>query len=202
MVLRFLIIILPTNKMERTMKKLFVTFVFLSALLIVGCQENSITNPVQSDISKSLTVDNSSETHTGTLVLDGLLNDPHPLANSFFMINGDVQYSYVMHMLDPVPPNPQYSVTLNLSVDAVFHNYCTVCQPPISDITAGTISAQTSDVFTLSDEVNYALTKSFRIQGSEDAMILKVRFIVSTGNLSIDSMWLELDSAKPYTNNF
>ena len=99
-----------------------------------------------------------------------------------------------MVYLDPIPPNTQYLVSLNLSVTADLKYFCTVCEPQTSDVSAGTISNESNDEIFISiweDEI-FLLEKSFPIQGREDGMVLKCTFHVTTNGVRLDEMWLEL----------
>jgi len=172
------------------MKNLLLTLAFfLSVLLLIGCQENSITDPIQNtELQKT---DNPSIL-IGTIALEGLLNDPHPIANSYYIINGEIQYQHSLEFLDPIPPNPQYSISLNLSASANFMYLCTVCEPQSDQASVGTLLAETNDNFYVSEEGIYLLEKTFSIQGRVDGMLLKCRFLVTTDGIGLNAMWLAL----------
>jgi len=179
------------------MKNLILTFVAFSVLLLIGCQENSITNPIQ---DKGLQKNDNPSVTTGTILLEGMLQDPHPVMNSYYIINGDVQYQHTLEFLDPIPPNPQSIVSLNLSVTANFTYLCTVCTPHSDNVSVGTITIETNDNFYVSEEGIYMLEKTFPIQGRDDGMALKCRFMVTTDGIGLNEMWLELNEGSQ-TNN-
>lgn len=178
------------------MKNLLFTLVSFSVLLLIGCQENSITDPIQNtELQKT---DDPTVT-TGTIPLEAMLQDPHPVMNSYYIINGEIQYQHTLQLLDPIPPNPQYIIYLDLSVSANFTYLCTVCEPQFDEVSAGTILIESNDGFYVSEEGIYMLEKTFLIQGRDDGMVLKCRFMVTTDGIGLNAMWLEL-SDDPTTN--
>ena len=178
------------------MKKLFLTFVTFSILFVIGCQENSITDPITNEPTNK--VQQPDPSHQGTITLESMLRDPYPVMNSYFIINGEIEYQHTLVYLDPIPPNPQYVVTLNLSVTADLTYFCTVYPPPDEDTIAGSISNESNDEISISiweDEI-FLLEKSFPIQGREDGMVLACSFTVTANGVALNEMWLEL----PETN--
>ena len=171
------------------MKKLFLTLVTFSILFVIGCQENSITDPITVEPTNKVQPDPS---HQGTITLERMLRDPYPVMNSYFIINGAIEYEHKLVYLDPIPPNPQYVVSLNFSVTADFTYFCTVCPPQYEDNLAGFISIDTNDDVYVSEDGIYLLEKSFPIQGREDGMVLICRFLVTADGVGLNEMWLAL----------
>lgn len=180
------------------MKNLLLILAAFFGLLLMGCQENSITDPLQ-DTELQKTDDPS--IHNGTMLLEGMLQDPHPVMNSYYIINGAIQYQHRLEFLDPIPPNPQYSVSLSLSVSASFTYLCTVCNPQSDNASVGTILMETNDNFYVSEDGIYFLEKTCPIQGRNDGMVLKCVFLVTTNGIGLSSMWLELGNDIPNVNN-
>jgi len=172
------------------MKKSFLTTVVFSVLVITGCQENSITDPIT--VEPTNKVQHSDQSNQGTIILEGMLTDPHPVMNSYYIVSGEIQYQHSLVSLDPIPPSPQYVIALDLSVTAEFKNFCTVCEPQSSEFSDGTISLETNDNIYVSDDGISLLEKTFPIQGREDGMVLVCRFLVTTDGLGLNEMWLEL----------
>ena len=174
------------------MKKLFLTLVTFSLLFVIGCQENSITDPIT--VEPTNKVQQTDPSNQGTITLERMLTDPYPVMNSYFIINGAIEYEHTLVYLDPIPPNPQYVVSLNLSVTADLTYFCTVCEPQTSDVSVGTISNESNDEISISiweDEI-FSLEKSFPIQGREDGMVLVCNFLVTTNSVELNEMWLVL----------
>lgn len=181
------------------MKTLIITLVSLALLAIVGCQENSIFNPVASEsVNKILP---TSEHQKNTIWLQQLLNDPYPIGNSYYRINGQIEYEFHMAVEDFGQATSKYHISLRLSLSADLHYFCTVCSPSAQDDLAGSIQAESEDYFSLTGTVSKSLEKTFPIQGREDGMVLKCRFSVSTGGIELDAVWLGLPSQNQTINN-
>jgi len=179
------------------MKNLLLTLVAFSVLLLIGCQENSITDPIQdTGLQKS---DNPSIL-SGTIALESMLQDPHPVMNSYYIINGEIQYQHSLEFLDPIPPNLQYMVSLDLSVSANFTYLCTVSEPGTDIVSVGTLSTSTNDNFYVSEEGIYFLEKTFPIEGRDDGMVLKCKFLVTTNGVGLNAMWLALQNQNVVEN--
>ncbi len=179
------------------MKNLLLTLVVFSVLLLIGCQENSITDPTQyAEIQKT----DDPSFQSGTIVLEGMLQDPHPVMNSYYIINGDIQYQHTLEFLDPIPPNPQYFVSLDLSLSANFTYLCTVCEPQSDEASVGTVLEETNNNFYVSEDGIYMLEKSFLIQGRQDGMVLVCRFLITTNGIGLNEMWLEVGDDNPGSN--
>jgi len=191
--MRFLFNNSSTNQKECAMKKLFLTIVTFSVLFVIGCQENSITDPITVEPTNKVQPNPS---HQGTITLESMLTDPYPVMNSFYIVNGSIEYEHTLVYLDPIPPAPQYYISLHLSISANLTYLCTVCSTPNEETLAGSISIDTNDKVYVSEEGIYLIEKSFPIQGREDGMVLVCRFLVTTDGVGLNEMWLEL----PETN--
>ena len=172
------------------MKNLLLTLIAFSVLLLIGCQENSITDPAQNlDLRKT---DDPSVT-TGTIILEGQLEIPN-LPNSYLNINGQTDYVHELFFVDPIPPAPQYYVSLWLNVNA------DLTEPASIDPTY-LISGQSEDLFYVSEEGIYLLEKTFSIQGRDDGLVLVCKFMVTTDGIGLNEMWLELGNDNTNVNN-
>ncbi len=171
------------------MKKLFLTIVTFSVLLVIGCQENSITDPTSVEPTNKVQPDPPNQ---GTITIDRMLGDPYPVMNSFFLINGEIEYNYRLEVINSVPAERQYSVSLNLTISAGLTYLCTVCGENNEETPAGYISSQSNDIITLTGNDGYILEKSYLIQGREDGMVLIISFLVSTKDVRLDEIYLVL----------
>ena len=65
------------------MKKLLYSLVVFSVLLLIGCQENSITDPVSNDTNLNLATTvldkDIISSYPGVIKLEGMLRNIHPL---------------------------------------------------------------------------------------------------------------------------
>src|SRR5690606_22680921 len=115
-------------------------------------------------------------------------------------INGEIQYQHVLQFLDPIPPNPQYVVSLDLSGSANFTYLCTVCTPQSDDELVGAISVETHDKVYVPETGNYNLVRSYEILGRNDGMVLKCSFHVTSEGIGLNTMWLELSDGNQSQN--
>lgn len=163
------------------MKKLLSSLIVFSVLFVLGCQENSITDPVSTrSINKNQT---TGETFTsGVIPLEGLLMIRGGF-QSYYTIKGQINYTHELVLLDPMPPAPQYYVDLNLSVMA-----------NLTDESHNTfrISSTSEDNIYVLENGRYFLVKSFPVIGRNDGLTLVCSFIVTTGGIGLYSTRLAL----------
>jgi hypothetical protein len=167
------------------MKKFFLTTVAFSVLLIIGCQENSITDPIdQQDLQKT----DDHLVHQGTITLEGLLLDPSVSIEKYLAISGQIDYVHRIELVDPIPPAPQYYVSLSLSVNASL----TSMDSPNEQLMV--ITSESEDIIYVSEDGIYLLEKSFTIRGrvEDDGMFLFCRFLVTTDGVGLNEMLLVL----------
>ena len=159
------------------MKNLLLTLVTFSVLLLIGCQENSITDPNQgAELQKT---DDPSAT-TGTIPLEGLLMIPGGF-QTYFSIEGQINYTHELVLLDPAPPAPQYYIDLNLTVRAVLTD---------EGYNTFTISSASEDNIYVSEDGIYILEKSFPVLDRNDGLTLVCRFLVTTDGIGLNAKWL------------
>ncbi len=164
------------------MKKLLFSLIVFSVLFVIGCQENSITEPISTEsINKSQNQEGISS--GGTIPLDGILVH-HGGFNSYYSIEGNINYSHELVLFDPKPPSPQYNVHLNLSVDAI------LTDPDLPGRNSWTISSESEDVFYVSEDGIYILEKSFPVLDRNDGLALVCRFLVTTDGVGLNAKWL------------
>lgn len=173
------------------MKNLFLTIAFFSVLLLVGCQENSITDPtspesVNKNQNPTVTVSTGTVT-TGTIPLQGTVVLPG-LGQTYYSIEGVINYTHELVLLDPIPPAQQYNVHLNLSVSAALNNESTRDRYTLS------IISESEDVFYVSEEGIYILEKSYPLLGSNDGLVLVCRFLVTTDGIGLNDKWLVVNA--------
>ena len=172
------------------MKTLMVALVAFLVAFLIGCQENSITDPVtnETDSHQSALMENSvdknitlSSYFPGAIKLDGLLYDPvHPL-NSFAKISGVVRYRINRFALDE-------QVKVNLYINAELKANCPLSAGlwKIIETAEAIVDAPSNGSATLYFE------KSFRVRHSSCAPLkLVVKFQLSKDVLKIVSTELE-----------
>jgi hypothetical protein len=161
------------------MKNLFLTIVVFSVLLLIGCQENSITDPVQQELQKT----DDPSILRGTILLEGILEVPN-LPNSYLSINGQVGYVHRIELLDPISTATQHNVSLSLQVNAGLSDPYSERHP------YWLISSKSQDIIYVSEDGIYQFVTSFPIQDRSDGMVLVCSFLVTTEGVSLSAMWL------------
>ena len=161
------------------MKKLLISLVVFSVLLIIGCQENSITDPI-SPKSVSKNENPNANVIKGSIPLEGILGSGF---NSYLTINGSIDYVHEKVFVN-VSPTQRYSISLKLSVNAV------LTDPNLHANNTWTISDKSKDIFYVSEDGIYLLEKSFPVLGRADGMVLVCRFLVTTDGVRLDAKWL------------
>jgi len=161
------------------MKNLFLTIVVFSVLFIIGCQENSITDPVQQELQKT----DDPSILSGTILLEGILEVPGQ-TNLFLEINGQVEYVHELFLVDPIPPAPQHYVSLSLQVNAGLSDPYSERHP------YWLISSKSQDIIYVSKGGIYQFVTSFPIQDRSDGMVLVCSFLVTTEGVGLSKMWL------------
>ena len=172
------------------MKNLFLPILTFLILLLIGCQENSITDPSSTEPIKK---DQTPGPYLHDFIsLESTLSDPYPIGNSYYIINGQIEYELRIIYEDPMLPTAQRYASLYFITNAEFRYLCTVCSPPQSLRLAGFISDVSEEFVPIGGNYVSLLEKTFTIQGREDGMVLKCRFLVTTGGIELSAMWLAL----------
>jgi hypothetical protein len=178
------------------MKTIILTLTALSLAFFIGCQENSITDPT---VNEPVNKDQAAATDKyfqGTIPLEGLLADPYPVINTFYRITGQIEYRFSIYIADPIPPAPQRYLSVRFETNADLQYVCTVCPPSFEDQLAGFIAEVSEDFIPLSGNQASLIEKTFSIQGREDGMVLKVKFLVTDDRIELNAMWLALPNTK------
>jgi hypothetical protein len=161
------------------MKNILLTLVAFSVLLLIGCQENSITDPIVNESVNKAQVPGNNIT-SGTIKLERTL----VLAGgfqSYYQIEGQINYTHEMFQLDPIPPAPQFYIAVGLSIRAV-----------ISDgSTSMNISSTSNDNVYVSEEGIFILEKTYPVLNSSNGLVLICKFLVTTDGLGLNEMKLE-----------
>lgn len=183
------------------MKNLFVSLVVASVLFVIGCQENSITDPIANEQVDKVQTGTPGPYIHGFIRLESALRDPYPIGNSFYLINGQIEYEQRTVYLDPMLPTSQRYASLYFTTDADFRYFCTVCSPSPEDELVGFIADVSEDYVPLGGNFVSLLEKTFTIQGRDDGMILKVRFLVTSSGVELSAMWLALSNENAVATN-
>lgn len=164
------------------MKQLLFSLVLLFVLLVVGCQENSMTDPILTESTNK--VQSPEETFIrGSILLDRIILFPGP-GNVIYNLEGQINYSHRLVIVDPLPPATQQYVNLRLSINALLIN------PDLPRDNTWAIVSQSVDIVNVAENGMYILEKTMPVQGRTDGLVLMCRFIVTTDGVSLNEMWL------------
>lgn len=168
------------------MKKLFLTLASCFLLFSFGCQENSITEPLSSQIAEK---DNSQQNlyHHDFIKLDGILADPSRPFNCCLQIRGQIEYEHrLMFATDPIKTFLSYCVSIKIAIEAELFDPYSQTDPiyTISDVSKDKIETLTEQV--------HSLTKFYKVRGRKDQMFLVCKFIVTNEDIRLDGMWLKI----------
>lgn len=168
------------------MKNLFLTIAVFSVLFLIGCQENSITDPVSTESVNKDQISAGTLT-SGTVSLEGLLVVPGK-GQTYYSIQGVINYTHELVLLDPIPPAAQSYVDLNLSAKANLNDVSTTERNTLS------ISSESEEFIYVSEEGIFILEKSFPVHGSNDGLALVCRFLVTTDGVGLIDKWLVVNA--------
>lgn len=167
------------------MKQLvFSLVVFAALLLVMGCSENSVTDPLHA-VNHEVTDMNQNHDAAmidGSIPLEGILV-LNVMFNRYFAIEGQINYTLELAVADPT--TPQGNVILNLSVKAILIDV----DVPEEE---WTISEETSDVLVIPGDSVVELEKSFAVQGSIEGLRLVCRFLVTRESIILNSRRLKI----------
>jgi hypothetical protein len=175
------------------MKTLFVALVVLFFAFIIGCQENSITDPVTNDTGAEFTTTTAPDmdkdlisAYPGVIKLAGSIYDPSHRLNSFAEIKGIVRYGLDQINTDKRPPRP--AIKVKLYVNTELKSNCPMQDRP------WTVNKTAEDVIYLSSAnlSVYNLEKSFRVCNTCCAPLnLVLKFQVDKKVVTLVSMELK-----------
>ncbi len=190
------------------MKKLFLTLVAVSVLFVIGCQENAITDPLSTNspglqgITNESAVKNITNDIPVVIKFENELLSPCPswvgIVPECFIVGGRINVDHKVFQLDPIPPNPQYRVSLKLCMDAEMK-----CAKE-NERNRWFIRCDTENIIYFTGDEVFTLTKYYRVEGRSDRMQLKVNYEVSIDGVSLKDMKLRLPKyrVEDIINNF
>jgi len=157
------------------MKKLFLTTVIFSVLLLIGCQENTITEPTQ------FLARGENSNSRGSITLSFVLEDPQGGSSQ---LTGEARYVHQILNNDEEETG-LYRISLQLEMNSILSRL----DGPVSS--EWTINGQSLDVFHVSEEGIYILQKAYYIENRFD-VVLVVQYLVTTEGVGVPNLWLEL----------
>jgi hypothetical protein len=172
------------------MKKILFSIFIISIILLIGCQENSITDPVQEDLQKN----DTQLFHQGAITLGGDLADPRGLFNDNYKlltIFGAVKFEHRFEYSKDIQPQPYVSLHLSMIAEITDRNTTQDITYPI-----WSLSGESLDIIYFSDnnDSNSILYKYYAIRGSNVGMRLVCKFFVTTNGVSLSDYRLQLQN--------
>jgi hypothetical protein len=168
------------------MKKLFFAFALFLALFMLGCQENSITDPVLAGSGDKANTISPAVTN-GTIPLEGILKVPGEL-NTYYTIKGTVEYTeQVSSPVETTSPSG-YEVKVTLSADGTLND--SPVPVPRLDHNLWYFSSGSEDQIFASIDGKYKIEKVYTIRGRTDGLVLVCQFYVTTNSFELGGKWL------------
>lgn len=168
------------------MKKiLFSVVVFSFLLLLIGCQDNSMTNPVSSHLLNK-TDTNSPNIVENIIPLEYKLMDPVNKETGYYL-SGDINYTEEIIKPGTQDIAPQFDIKLDNSVLAKLRIISS------SDIKLNTrkISSTADNIVKITSDKGVVLVRSFPVIGNPDRLELVCTFTVSEEGEELTSVTLD-----------
>lgn len=174
------------------MKNLFLSFIAVSVLFVIGCQENAITDPLSTDSPgvQSVTTENVDKDiprdftdHPNIIKFQEKLEAPFTsFYNHTFKVGGAITFKHNVDYLNP--PGPLYRVTVNLLIDAELKETWP------NGSASWAITGETKDEIYLSGNHSVIRVKYLKIKGRRDGMGLACIFGIDKDGVDLLDLWL------------
>jgi len=174
------------------MKKIFLSLVISTIVLLIGCEKNSTTNPVSpNSIDKNApsTGITSSNTIRGSIPLDRILVVPGTV-NSDFLLSGTINYADELVKPDPRMAPSRLDFKIDISIIATLTNTDTGISS--NERNRWDISSESEDFVYVSPEGIHILEKSYPVLGRIDNLNLVCIFIVTTNGVGLSNVALKV----------
>lgn len=168
------------------MKNIVLSLVVSSVLLllIVGCEDNSINNPISAE-SFNKAEPNSGITLHGSIILDRRLEVPGTI-KKYYLLRGKINYSQELIINSPQAIVPGYDVKLDISIDAILKDISV----PSGEQNTWKILAESKEITFVALNGSSILVKSYPVLGRTDKMELVCTFVITTQGLKLESVVL------------
>lgn len=164
------------------MKKLFFFTTFTLILLLFGCDNNSVNNPVSpNSVDKSAL--NVGTIKSGDISIDKKLVDPIKF-NTDYQVNGEIIYTEELLKQNSVTTANGYEARLGITIKATLTN--------------NSLSTGKAEIWKISDEnesliniptnVSNEFVKSYPVIGSSEGLILVCTFEATTHGLLLKNV--------------
>ncbi len=173
-----------------------------SVLFGIGCQENTITDPLVTESDEVLGVKNEISDknihqdftdHPNILKFQEKLEPPFTtLERRTFEVSGAIRYEHNLEYLNP--PGPLYRVTANLSINAE------LMETWLGGSVCCAITGKTKDVIYLSGNHSVTLVKYFKVERRSGELVLACRFGIDKEGVVLIDLWLALPNGHSIKN--
>ena len=168
------------------MKKVFFPLtIFSILLLLIGCKDNSMTDPVSSQPLNKADL-NRSNIKQGIISLDYKLVDPNN-RDINYKLSGSIDYTE--EFLKPQPSETISAYDMKLSNEVIATLTKIVSSDPV--INTWKISSESDDLVSAASGESVVLVKSYPVIGNADKMDLVCTFIVTPNGVKLNSVALE-----------
>jgi hypothetical protein len=164
------------------MKKMMLSLVIFLFLLLIGCQENSMTNPVSAESLNKANL-NHLNTEQGTIKLDQKLADPYRVKD-YFLLSGEIKYTDELLIKNPRVTATGYDVKTDISVDATLKNISS----SFGESNTWKILSESQDLVYVTANGRYVLEKYYPVLGRTDKMELDCKFEITTDGVRLISV--------------
>jgi len=155
------------------MKKFSLIIVVFSVLLLLGCQENSVTDPVSTleKPGRLVTME--------TIQLHFVIEDPIGGSSEFV---GEVNYTLEL-VKNSQQINTQSLVSVGIEMNSTLADRLGRTHPEWSS------SGRSKESFYVSEEGIYIFEKTYNITNRED-VVLVVQYLATTEGIGVPNVWL------------
>jgi hypothetical protein len=167
------------------MKHVMFALAIVVALLVAGCQDNSVTEPATNAAARAASFTKPHPT-SNVIVLRGVVADPDNEKGSGVEITGQVRFvrNPVVSDRDEQLPNEQFDLTLQ--TEAEFHSLA-------KDGFSYKVEGASTDRIAMSksgDSDRITLTKAYSFIDGDTQISLHLLFEVTSTDISVKNMWL------------
>ncbi len=173
------------------MKNLLFFFIAISVLFVIGCQENTITDPLSTEFSETQGVTNVTahknqppdyKDYPDIIKFQRVLNLPKS-PNTYFVVGGTVEVNYQIQSPDADLLNGVYSVTVGLKMNAQMKEM----ENP-KDLWY--IKGNTQNTVYLARGEAISIVKYYKIKERCDGMLLACKYETTLNGVDLQGMWI------------
>jgi hypothetical protein len=166
------------------MKNIFFLVAFSATILLIGCNDNSINNPVSPDISNKPALANT--TQNGSIRLDQKLIDPGRFGGEV-QLTGAINYIEELLNQDPVNTANSNDAKIDISINASL----TEKNPSTGTADAWKVKSTSVNQVNVTARDPNDLVKTYMLQGTSQGMKLVVTYSITTDGVQLKNVVLQ-----------